>query len=291
MDLEQPRMPAPPALPPPRGACDAHSHVFGPYDRFPLTATSSYPPPDAPFEIHTEMRTTLGIDRAVIVQPAPYGTDASALADALERSGGSLRGVAVVEPDAADTILEKLHAAGVRGIRFVEMRVPGTGQRYAGSIGIDSLPLLAPRMAALGWHAEVWGSVTQCASAAEACADLGLDVVLDHLAGASTDTAVDDADFARVLARVRSGDATVKLTLCRYSVAVIDYDKARPIHDSLLSANPERLVWGTDFPYVRRGANAPDGGHLLDLLYSFVADDNLVRQILVDNPARLYDFE
>ena len=290
MELEQPRMPQAPASMPPAGACDAHSHVFGPYDRFPLALESSYPPPDSPYERHATMRDTLGLDRAVLIQPAPYSTDNSALADALTRADGKLRGVGVFDNDVDDQALDHLHEAGVRGIRFLEMRIPGTDKRYPGSIGIDALPALAPRMSRLGWHAEVWGNVAQCAAVVDTCADLDMPVALDHLAGVNVDTAVDDADFKRVVEHVRAGNAWVKLTLCRFSVPVADYEKARPFHDALVEANPARLVWGTDFPFVRRGENSPDGGYLLDLFRSWTDSEDLVRQILVANPAALYDF-
>jgi predicted TIM-barrel fold metal-dependent hydrolase len=290
MELEQPRMPEPPSNRPPRGACDAHSHVFGPYDRFPLVLESSYPPPDSPYERHVDMRASLGLERAVLIQPAPYSTDNSALVDALERAGGSLRGVGVADESADDEMLQNLHSAGVRALRFLEMFIPGTKKRYPGSISTQALQPLAPRMRELGWHPEVWGSVAQCADVAEAFADLGMPIVLDHLAGVNVDTPSDDADFQRVLARVKAGDAWVKLSLCRFSVPVADYVRAKPFHDALLEANPANLVWGTDFPFVRRGENSPDGGYLVDLLHDWTPDAQVLQQILVENPARLYDF-
>ena len=41
-----------PNRPLPPGARDCHTHVFGPYARFPLAAERSYTPPEAPFEAH-----------------------------------------------------------------------------------------------------------------------------------------------------------------------------------------------------------------------------------------------
>jgi len=290
MDYEKPRMPEPPANRLPKGACDAHSHVFGPYDRFPLVLESNYPPPDSPYETHATMRATLGVDRAVLIQPAPYATDNSAIADALHRAGGRLRGVGVVDESVSDGTLQELHAAGLRALRFLEMFMPGTTKHYPGSVDTQTLRALAPRMRELGWHPEIWGSVAQCADVAESFADIGMPLVLDHLAGANVETPQADADFKRVLARVRAGDAWVKLSLCRFSVPVADYVKARPFHDALVEANPANLVWGSDFPFVRRGENSPDGGYLVDLLHEWIPDAGIRQQILVDNPARLYDF-
>lgn len=290
MELEIPRMPTAPQTPPSRGACDAHAHVFGPYDRFPLALPSSYPPPDAPFATHRTMLETLGLERGVLVQPAPYATDNSALVDALRQSQGRLRGIAVIDMNANDRLLDDLNAAGVRGMRFVEMRVPTTGARFAGSIGTDCLRQLAPRFERLGWHAQVWGNVQQCASCAEEFSDVGIPLVFDHIAGINAQSRVDSPEFQTILRQVRSGRVWVKLSVCRVAQAVADYEKARPFHDALIEANPDRLLWGTDFPFVRKGADAPDAAYLLDLFREWVADADIERRILVENPQRLYGF-
>ena len=58
----------------------------------------------------------------------------------------------------------------------------------------------------------------------------------------------------------------------------------------MVAANPDRLVWGSDWPYVRMGDLTPGAGHLLDLFRDWVGDAGLVRRVLVDNPAALYGF-
>lgn len=151
---QAPRMPGRPrhALPP--QACDAHCHVFGPYDRFPLRQPSSYTAPDAPADRYLRMLDTLGAQRGVLVQPAPYGTDPAALLDALGQGSGRLRGVAVAGPDISDERLRALHDGGVRGLRFVEARDPA-GRLFPGSVGFDQIAALAPRMKAHGLHAQL----------------------------------------------------------------------------------------------------------------------------------------
>src|SRR3954453_19798787 len=105
-----------PRTPLPAGACEAHAHVFGPFDHFPPAMSSVYALPEAPFEIYASTLKRLGMARGVLTQPAPYGTDASALVDALRRAAGSLRGIAVAEPDVADATLAGKAPAGVRGV-------------------------------------------------------------------------------------------------------------------------------------------------------------------------------
>ena len=113
-----PLEPVRPKIPTPPKACDTHAHVFGPGSRFPYAETRSYTPPDAPLQKYLHMLDTLGVERAVLVQPSVYGTDNTAMLDAMKAAGGRLRGVAVVAEDVSDEELGKLDAAGVRGVRL-----------------------------------------------------------------------------------------------------------------------------------------------------------------------------
>ena len=69
-----------------------------------------------------------------------------------------------------------------------------------------------------------------------------------------------------------------------------DYADARPFHEALTAANPERLVWGSDWPHPRVDGEMPDVGRLFELFCEWTPDDVIRRRILVDNPARLYHF-
>ena len=59
----------------PPGACDAHFHIFGPYDRFPLDTARPYTPPPATIPHDLSMAQKLRLTRAVVVQASVYGTD------------------------------------------------------------------------------------------------------------------------------------------------------------------------------------------------------------------------
>lgn len=284
-----PRMPSAPQHALPAGACDSHAHVFGPYERFPLAHPSSYAPPLAPAALHRAMLDTVGAARGVLVQPAPYGTDAGALLDAVAQSGGRLRGVAVADADTGEERLQALFDGGVRGLRFVEMRAP-TGAPYAGSVGVDQLLRMAPAMRRIGLHAQLWAPIDDYPRLLPQLRAAGIDAVLDHMACVKPERGVADPAFQAVLAALREGGVWVKLTLCRVSTQAPGYPDLRPFHDALLAANPDRLLWGSDWPYVRMGAQSPDVGALLDLFHAWVPDEATRRRILVDNPAALYGF-
>ena len=95
-------------------ACDVHAHVCGPQEHYPLIANRLYTPPIASLQDYRHMLDTLGIERAVLVQPSIYGTDNRAMLDALKQDTQRLRGVAVVPFDVSIAELESLHAQGVR---------------------------------------------------------------------------------------------------------------------------------------------------------------------------------
>lgn len=289
LETVAPRMPDAPHHALPAGACDSHAHVFGPYDRYPLAHASSYAPPLAPAALHRTMLGTLGAARGVLVQPAPYGLDASVLLAALAEGAGSLRGVAVADAATSEQQLQALYDGGVRGLRFVEMRTP-TGAPYAGSVGVDQLLLMAPAMRRIGLHAELWSPLDGYPGLLPQLSATGVRVVLDHMACAKPERGVDDPAFQAVLAALAAGDVWVKLALCRVSTQAPDYADARALHDALLAANPGRLLWGSDWPYVRMGEQSPDAGALLDLFHAWVPDAALRQRILVDNPATLYGF-
>jgi predicted TIM-barrel fold metal-dependent hydrolase len=285
-----PRLPSVPLWTLPDGVCDCHAHVFGPYDRFPLLHKMHYETPLAPAALHHEMLDRVGASRGVLIQPGAYGSDPAAVIDALDRANGRLRGIAVANACIADHILDAWHEVGIRGLRFNEMTVPGGTSRFAGSVGVEDLEALTPKLAERGWHAEVWASVDQHAALLPRYLASGIPVVLDHMAGVIPARGVRDPGFQRILAALREGRLWIKLTLCRSSQDFPDYPDLRPFHDALIAANPGRMVWGSDWPYLRLMEKTPDVGHVLDLFHEWVPDETVRRHILVTNPRQLYDF-
>ncbi|MBR0954943.1 amidohydrolase family protein [Bradyrhizobium canariense] len=274
------------ALPP--GACDAHSHVFGPFDRFPPIERSVYALPEAAPEIHFAVRNTLGVARGVLTQPAPYANDPNAMLAAIAGAPRALRGVAVTDASVDDSTLERWRTGGIVGLRFTEMRTP-SGERYPGSVGFAALEALAPRMREIGMHAQLWASASQLAEHLPALLRLGVPLVIDHMGCPDPRQGPDGPAFAGIVDLLADGALWMKLVICRLSAGGSDYARIRPLHDRLVERAPHRLVWGSDWPYVRIQPT-PDAGYLADVAQDWVQDDELIRRILVANPAKLYDF-
>ena len=288
MTPEMPRMPVAPQHPLPALACDAHCHVFGPYDRFPLQHPSSYAAPDAPAARYLHMLDTLGAARGVLVQPAPYGVNPAALLDALAQGGDRLRGIAVADPSVTDAQLQRLVDGGVRGLRFLEARDPA-GNLFPGSVGFGQLAELAPRMKHFGLHAQLWAPCDAYVQHLPALAQLDVPIVIDHLGSLVPARGKQDAAFELLRGLLADGRVWMKLTLCRVGAAP-DYENARFIHDAFTEANPDQVLWGSDWPFVRMGESAPSADALVDVAHAWLGNDALRKKVWVDNPARLYGF-
>lgn len=288
--LDSPRMPRAPGVTLPAFSCDTHCHVFGPYQQYPLQQPSNYTPPDAPVPQYLKMLDTTGMHRGVLVQPAPYGTDTSALVDAIGLRKASLRGIAVAAHDVTTDELHRLYASGVRGLRFVEARDPA-GNLFAGSVGFDSIAVMAPAMQAAGLHAQIWGPYDTYLHQLERLADLGIPLVIDHMGSLVIERGLDDPIFKLMLKLLSQGRLWMKLSVCRVSKKAPLYEDLRPFHDALLAANSDQVLWGSDWPFVRMGQTAPDVGELIELAYEWLGDDQTRQKVWVNNPEKLYGFE
>lgn len=274
----------------PAGACDCHAHVFGPYESFPVSHRMHYAAPLAPAAAHRDMLARIGLAHGVLVQPGAYGEDASPILDALTQAGGRLRGVAAASERVSQADLDAWHAAGIRGLRFNDMTVPGGTAPFPGSVGTGSLAAMAQGMRSRGWHAEIWAGIDRHVANLPLYRASGIPIVLDHTAGLQVARGLDDPSFRAILDALREGWLWIKLVLCRCSQDFPDYADARPFHDALIGANPERVVWGSDWPHLRLAERAPDIGHLLNIFAEWVPDTALRRQILADTPRQLYGF-
>jgi 2-pyrone-4,6-dicarboxylate lactonase len=277
-----------PVLRLPRGACDSHAHVFGPWSRYPYARARVYTPPDAPPQTYQSLLATLGIDRAVLVQPSVYGTDNRAMLDAMAAMGARCRGVAVVAHGVTDAELSRLHAAGVRGIRINVVDV----KENKGVIDMGPLAELAARVQPLGWHVEFLMHADEFPKLDDLFADFPVPIVLGHLGYMRTDKGLADAGFQAMLTLMRAGRCWVKLTgPYRITSQLLPYEGVTPYAHALLEAAPRQVVWGTDWPHVMVKSAMPNDGDLVDLLAAWVPDARLREQVLVDNPARLYGFD
>ena len=272
----------------PRRACDTHAHIMGPKARYDFSPARIYTPPDCLLNDYLHMLDTLGVERAVLVQPSVYGTDNTAMLDAMKTANGRLRGVAVVEEDISESGLKALNDAGVRGVR---VNIVDVKDRKPGTLPMPMLKKLAQRIAPLGWHMEFLMHADEFPDLDRQFADFPVDIVLGHLGYLTVGKTPDDPGFQALLRLMKAGKAWVKLTgPYRITAGPLPYPDTAPFAKALLEANPERVIWGTDWPHVMLKGSMPNDGALADVLFDWIPDPTLRQQVLVRNPEKLYGF-
>ena len=271
------------------GAVDCHVHVFDDLERFPLRIQSAYEPPFSPVPRLLETAAAAGIERFVLVQPTPYGDDLSLLQASLATLGARAKGVGVAGASTGAAELERMRQAGIVALRFVETRL-ADGSRMGGTVPLDALfETLAPRLRELNMHAEIWAPLAETLARRKQLEKTGIPIVLDHMGGFDPRAGTSHKDFRELLALLRNGAVWVKLATCRRLLGS-DPQAIRAFHDDMVEANSERLVWASDFPFVRYPGTPPTVTNLMDQFHSWMRDQALARGILSRNPARLYQF-
>lgn len=277
--------PSRPRLVLPKGACDAHCHVFGPASRFPFAAGRTFTPSDAPKEALFAMHARMGIETCVIVQSGCHGTNNSVVADALAAKGGRYRGVALLRLDVSDDELRRLDRQGFRGVRFNFM----THLHQEATI-VEAIAF-AGRLAGLGWHLQVHFDSALISDLAPLLRTSPVPVVIDHMARIDATSGQDQPDFIALRRLMEDDRIWVKVSGAdRNSRQGPPYADAVAMAARLVADHPDRVVWGTDWPHPNHAGPVPDDGALVDLIATMAPSEVARQALLVDNPQRLYGF-
>ncbi|HEY2226208.1 MAG TPA: amidohydrolase family protein [Xanthobacteraceae bacterium] len=279
----------------PRGACDCHVHIFDPV-HFPYFSGRLYSPPEALIDDLRSLQSALHFDRVVVVTPSVYGVDNSCTLNAVQELGARARGVAVIDKTFTAAALDQMAAGGVRGVRLnfetAGERDPAAARRILGET--------AAQLAGRNWHIQINTNLAVISALKGDIMALPIPVIFDHFGGAKAAPGPGQPGFGDLVDLVKSGHAYVKISAAyRTSDKTPDFPDTAPLAQALVAANPDRVVWGSNWPHPGRGpsptALAPpypnDDGRVLNLVPTWVPDAAARKKILVDNPARLYGFE
>lgn len=272
-----------PRLVVPAGAIDAHFHLYPP--GFPQQPGGPPIAETASVEDYRQVQRWLGLERVVLVQANAHQLDPGALLDSLAKFGPVVaRGVAAVGPETDPATLERLHAAGVRGARIMEL--PG------GAVKIAQIKAVEALIRPYGWSLTVQCNGQDLEQHLPVLDSIEIPFVIDHMGKFIPPVPADDRRVDAILRQIDRGHVFVKLAGI-YETSLIgapNYDDVAAIIRRLIAHAPERLIWGSNWPHVGVPRSAyPDDAALLDLLADW-ADTATLHRILVDTPARLYDF-
>jgi 2-pyrone-4,6-dicarboxylate lactonase len=275
--------PSKPSFTPPGGSVDAHCHVFGPMAQFPFSAKAKYLPEDAGPDKLFALRDHLGFARNVIVQASCHGTDNAATLDAIAKSNGLARGVAVVDPMISEAELHALNAGGIRGVRFNFLK------RLVDDAPKDKFLDVASRLPK-GWHVVIYFEADILDELRSFIDAIPVPVVVDHIGRPDVSQGPDGPDMKafRTLLDSRE-DIWFKATCPDRLDAGGDpwKDFARSVQP-LVELFPDRVLWGSDWPHPNMEKNIPDDGHLVDMIPRIAVTTELQHKMLIDNPMRLY---
>ena len=266
--------PTKPTLALPKGAVDAHCHVFGPGDSFPFAPERKYTPCDASKDQLWALRDFLGFERNVIVQATCHGADNRALVDALKSSNDRARGVATVKADVTDEQLRELDAAGVRGVRFNFVK------RLVDTTPPDVLMSIAKRIAPLGWHVVIYFEAQDLPELYAFFTSLPTVVVVDHMGRPDVSKPVDGPEFALFVKLMRENENLWSKVSCPERLSKVGpphYGDVVPFARKLVETFPDRVLFGTDWPHPNMKSHMPDDGHLVDYVGQIATTPELQR--------------
>ena len=268
----------------PKGAVDAHCHVFGPSPEFPFAPERKYTPCNAGKEKLFELRDHLGFTRNVIVQATCHGKDNRAMLDACRASGGLARGVASVGADITKEELSDMHEAGVRGVRFnfVKRLVDATPK----SVFLE----IAAKIQDFGWSTVVYFEAQDLEDLEPFLQELPGIIVIDHMGRPNVKNGVEHIDFKRFISLMENNPLIWSKVTCpeRLTIAGPPYDDVVPFYQAIVDRFEDRVLWGTDWPHPNMKSHMPDDGALVDYIPRIARTVQQQEKLLVTNPMRLY---
>ncbi len=268
----------------PKGAVDAHCHVFGPSPEFPFAPERKYTPCNAGKDRLFELRDYLGFERNVIVQATCHGTDNSAMVDACRAAGELARGVASVRADITASELGEMHEAGVRAVRFNFVK------RLVNATPREVFLEIAGKIQEFGWSTVVYFEASDLVDLQPFLQQLPGIIVVDHMGRPDVTKGVDHPDFQRFMDLMSGNENMWCKVTCpeRLTVAGPPYEDVVPYYKAIVQEFENRVLWGTDWPHPNMKSHMPDDGALVDYIPQIADTSAQQQKLLVNNPMRLY---
>jgi D-galactarolactone isomerase len=208
-------------------------------------------PSDAVVSDYLAMRKRIGIDRTVVVQPSAYGLDNACTLDAMASIGPSARGIAVCNETTTDVELEKLHKAGIRGLRFFMLS--------GGAVGWDIIETMSARIAPLGWHIVLQLDGRNYPDHEAVIARLPSGVVFDHTGKFLEPVGLDHPGF-QALSRLLKNEKRYLKLAAPYETSKSGppfYADVGKFAKALVPSIPDRVIWASNWPHPSSGFVRP----------------------------------
>ncbi len=266
----------------PKGSIDTHIHVYDAQHPN-LPGGPAIPVDAANLQDYQQVMAWLGIEKVVITQPNAYQTDNQVLLNAVQSMGEKARGIVVVTPDTSEAELEKWHQMGARGARIMQLT--------QGAVRLKDLLSVNDKIASFGWSCIVQFNGREILEHASILDKIKGNFSLDHHGKFLPPVKTNSAEFKQVLKLLDKGNCYYKIAACYESSATggPNYEDVADMTKAAIKHAPERIIWGSNWPHVSgTPEQAPSDARLLDLIQSWIPDEDTRQAIFVDNPERLY---
>ena len=282
------RNPRKPDITLPKGSIDTHVHIFE--SHFPLFEGRGYNSPNSTLEDLIHLHTTLGVDRVVFTQPSVYGVDNSAILKGMnvlnEKVANKARGVCAIKMDASEASLEELHDQGIRGVRL------NLDNKGGMPLELTEISKLEDKIKGFGWHLEYLFPGKDIVELEPVLSNASVPVSIGHFAYQPATAGINADGFKTLLRLVKDGNTWIKISGAN-RVSETDlppYDDVLPMARALVEANPDNVMWGTDWPHPNKYEVNPNDGDLVNWFGEWITDDAMRKRIMVDNSEAFYDF-
>ena len=282
------RKPRKPEITLPKGSIDTHVHIFE--SQFPLFEGRGYNPPNSTLEDLIHLHTTLGLDRVVFTQPSVYGVDNSAILKGMnvlnEKVANKARGVCAIKMEASEASLQELHDQGIRGVRL------NLDNKGGMPLELKEISKLEDKIKGFGWHLEYLFPGKDIVELEPVLSNASVPVSIGHFAYQPATAGINADGFKTLLRLVKDGNTWIKISGAN-RVSETDlppYDDVLPMARALVEANPDNVMWGTDWPHPNKYEVNPNDGDLVNWFGEWITDDAMRTRIMVDNSEAFYDF-
>jgi predicted TIM-barrel fold metal-dependent hydrolase len=257
---------------------DCHAHIFT--SRMPFAA-DAWTRPDYEYSVESYLADLdrYGISFGVIAAASLYGDYNDYTLWALQRHK-RLRATIAPDPTADPATLQRLKEQGVTGVRL----------QFKERAGLPDFASFAYskylcRLADCGLHAQLNVSGAQLSQILPALKGRGVNIVVDHFGLLRSPAGMGGEGFQAVLRALEYGNVWVKISAGFRLEAGVAQAAAAQL---LAAGGAERLLWGSDAPFVGKEQDVTYAGTLR--MFQEIIPDPAIRRRLCATALRFYCF-
>ncbi len=265
---------------------DCHAHVIDPAN-FPYSTRVAYKPAGQEIGTTTQFLQVMecyGVKHALLVQPnSGYGSDNSCMLDAIARSEGRFKGIAIVDLEADVATLKEFKAQGVVGAAI--------NPTFHGNDYYKNADGLMKRLADLDMFLDLQVENDQFLMYEPWIEKIPVKVLIDHTARPTPAAGISQPAFAAMLRLAKTRRVSVKISgYAKFAKMSYPFEDCWPFVRAIVDAfTLDHCMWASDWPYLR-APERQDYGPLVQLASQLFPNTNDQRKLFWDTPNRLFKF-